>query len=571
MAKKPTRISKAIPTTTPVVQPAVTAGEIAASGQVLAPESNYVSPNRSGGNTGPIPVLGSGMTYSEIGTSGLRAFSGWVREEFLPSLQGRQAAQKYREMMDNSPIIGAIMFGIIATMRKVEWRVIAANDSPEAQEAAEFLDSCMNDMSHTWEDLIVENLSMLGYGFAPHEIVYKRRLGRDPGMDPARPGKRLARSNYDDGLIGWKRIPIRGQDTVIKWFFDDNGQVEGVTQQPWTGPIIDIPIEKMLLFRPSQHKGNPEGRSILRTAYIPYYYAKRMQEQEAILGERLGGLPVVKVPSTLIDAAAMGDSNALASYNNYKKMAINVRVDEQMGVVLPSDTWPGPNGPSSEPMYSFELITPQGGQGRSLNFGDTIKRYSENQLTSVLADFVSMGHDARGAQNLGETKVDLFYLAIEGFLNSNAAVYNRHGIPRLWRLNGFDLDLMPEVEPDLAQRIDLDALSQFVLRMSQAGMPMFPNDELQQFLQSAAGLPDVVDERAMQAAGLTDDQLSLDDEMARIGLDNMKNPPDNESPKSNLEKMILAGIARRVLKMQGPKFGISTKNRRVGKKGHKHT
>jgi len=32
--------------------------------------------------------------------------------------------------------------------------------------------------SHTWEDFVVEALSMLGYGFAPHEIVYKRRLGR---------------------------------------------------------------------------------------------------------------------------------------------------------------------------------------------------------------------------------------------------------------------------------------------------------------------------------------------------------------------------------------------------------
>jgi hypothetical protein len=32
-------------------------------------------------------------------------------------------------------------------------------------------------MSHTFEDFITEALSMLGYGYSVHEIVYKRRLG----------------------------------------------------------------------------------------------------------------------------------------------------------------------------------------------------------------------------------------------------------------------------------------------------------------------------------------------------------------------------------------------------------
>jgi hypothetical protein len=32
-----------------------------------------------------------------------------------------------------------------------------------------------------------------------------------------------------------------------------------VTQQPWIGPLVDIPIEKGLLFRAKPYKNNPEG------------------------------------------------------------------------------------------------------------------------------------------------------------------------------------------------------------------------------------------------------------------------------------------------------------------------
>src|SRR5262249_18474544 len=155
----------------------------------------------------------------------------WVREEWLPELVGRQGAAKYREMIDNSPIVGALMYAITASMRKVEWRTVPINDSPKAQEAADFVDSLREDMSHSWEDLIVENLSMLPYGYAPHEIVYKRRNGKKPGNGPD--GRPLPGSDYDDGKIGWRRIPLRGQDTILKWFFDPNGQVTGMTQMPW--------------------------------------------------------------------------------------------------------------------------------------------------------------------------------------------------------------------------------------------------------------------------------------------------------------------------------------------------
>jgi hypothetical protein len=519
---------------------------------------------------GAIPVMTNAATFAEIGNSGLKAFAGYVREEFLPQLVGRQAARVYREMQDNSPVVGGILFAIKAAMRKVEWRSVPPNDSGAAQEMADFADSLRNDMSITWEDHVDETLSMLTYGYAPHEINYKRRMGRTPGADPQSPGRNLPKSEYDDGKIGWRSMPVRGQDTVLKWFFDQNGEIKGMTQQPWTGPVVDIPIEKMLLFRTNTYKNNPESRSLLRSAYRSYWFIKRMEEQEAIMLERMNGVPVIRVPAQLLADASAGISEAVAALNAYKAIVVNIRVDEQMGLLLPSSVYEGANGPSNIPQYSFELVTPK--QGRAtVNANETITRHQTNMMTSMLADFIQLGHSARGTQGTSTNKIDMFYGAIEGFLNANAAIYNRHALPRVWDLNGLDFDLKPTFEPDMATRLDLDVLSNFILRLSQSGMPLFPNDELQSYLLDAAGIPDVTDPMALEAAGLTPELIEQQSELA---LNPPPPPPipgqppkpgDNPNdPRATLEKIIRLSIARRMHRMAGPRFGITTKRHKHG-------
>lgn len=547
---------------------------VAVAQQPSEPSPNLTAPNIAS-SFGPVPVMNDGMTFREVGNSGLRAFAGYVREEFLPQLQGRQAMTVYREMADNSPIIGAIIFAIQATMKKVEWRTVPANDTPAAEEAAEFADSLRLDMSGTWEDTVSEVLSMLTYGFAPLEIVYKKRLGYDPGPDPKRPGKNLPKSKFDDGKVGWRRLPLRGQDTVIKWFFDENGETEGMTQQPWTGPLIDIPIQKMLLFRPSQHKNNPEGRSILRNAYRSYYLTKRIEEQEAILFERMNGLPVIRVPGTLMETArgtGPEAAAALQALNTFKAIAVNLRVDEQMGLVLPSDVFEGPNGPTSVRQYELELIAPGGNGGRSSTQGDpTIIRHQNNMLMSVLADFLSLGHGQTGTQALSVSKQDMFFQAVEGYLNSSAAVFNRHGLPRAWELNGMDPDLLPEFTPDLAQNVDLDMLGNFVNRLAASGMALFPNGDLEGALMDAAGLPDIADPamREQLEADGEDGPVAIAGPMAAIAVnDAIPQPgmpggpplPEQAPPgkKSNFEKMLWGSVARRIQK-RGPSMSINTK------------
>jgi hypothetical protein len=193
----------------------------------------------------------------EFGLTGLPRFGGFVYEEWLQDLVGIRGRNIYREMRDNDPIIGAILFTIEMLCRQVSWSVKAGGDSPADQEAADFLNSCMHDMSTSWHDFITEALSMFVFGWSWHEICYKKRLG---GADYADP---LTRSKYDDGRIGWRKLPIRAQETLWRWTFDNEGGIKIMNQLPPPDFIPRrLPIEKALLFRTKSYKNNPEGRPI---------------------------------------------------------------------------------------------------------------------------------------------------------------------------------------------------------------------------------------------------------------------------------------------------------------------
>lgn len=412
---------------------------------------------------------------SSIGTSGLRAYGGYVVEEFIKELRGERGAKTYREMADNDATVGAVVFAITMLVRQSEWRVQAVDDSPEAEDAKAFVESVMGDMSMSWSDVIAEACSMFTYGYAPMEIVWKRRIGPDQA-DPAR------RSAFDDGRIGIRSIALRSQQTITKWEMnDEDGSIHGVWQQPVSGTQVMIPIEKLLLFRTTPERNNPEGRSILRSAYRAWYMKKRIEEIEGVGIERdLAGLPVGFIPSEYFDPSA--DQNDKAILQAWQTMVTRVRRDQQEGILLPSD-----RDQSGNLRFDFKLMSTGG--SRSFDTSKVIDRYDRRIATSVLADFIFLGQQSVGSFALSSDKTALFATAVGGFTKSMADVLNRHLLPRLWRLNGLPHELMPTILPGDLERQNLAELSQFVQTLAGAGAPLFPDRELENHLRGAAGLP----------------------------------------------------------------------------------
>jgi len=414
------------------------------------------------------------VDFGELGVTGLKRHGGEIAEEFLPQLTGSRAIQVYTEMANNDPVVAAMLFAVNMMMRQVSFSITPAADTPKALWAKEFMESVLSDMSQSFEDTLDEIYSFLVYGWSFHEIVYKRRLGET--------GAGGASSKYADGYIGWRKLPIRAQSTLYEWEFDEAGGVQAMLQlSPLDYSIRRIPIEKALLFRTEARKGSPEGKSILRTAYRAWYFKKRIEEIEGIGIERdLAGLPVAWVPAELLDPAAGPSERAIL--NAMREIVTNIRRDEQEGIIFPLEYDEGGNK-----LYDLELLS-TGGR-RQFDINATITRYDERIAMSILADFILLGHDRVGSLALGKGKIELFTTAITAWLDSVVAVFNRHGIPRLWRLNGFDLVLMPELTHSGVKAPDLKELAEYIDRLSDAGLKLFPSDELEGYLREIAGLP----------------------------------------------------------------------------------
>jgi len=434
-----------------------------------------VAQNKTGNRTTPVKKQKATSTdFAEVGSAGLSVNAGQITEDFLRQLQGRSGMAVYREMAENHPVIGATLASIEMLFRSVEWTVQPADsDNQAAIDEAEFVASCMSDMSTSWEDFVSSVLGFLVYGYSLHEIVYKRRSGQQSDGTS---------SMFDDGRIGWRKLPVRAQDTITEWRLDSHGGIEGAIQQdPTAGTNVFIPIEKSLLFRTTTRMNNPQGRSILRSAYVSWYYQKRITEIEAIGIERdLAGMPVALVPPQLLsDSATSAETQALTAI---KEIVRNIRRDEQEGLVFPLAYDPE----TGNLAYDIKLMS-TGGR-RQFDTNQIIGRYDTRIAMTMLADFLLVGHDRIGAQALSVSKIELFQDSISAYLANIADALNSYAVPRLIRINGIDPVLCPKIAYTAPRAPDLDTISNYVSRLATAGALM-PDDNLDDYLREIGGLP----------------------------------------------------------------------------------
>lgn len=428
------------------------------------------------------------MAGKEYGRVGQKRYGGIFYEEFLPELRGRKGIAAYHEMAENDDIVGAVLYSLELLLRQAVWRIEPSGPSSDDKKAAEFVESCMHDMTETWSDTISEILTFLTYGWSLHEIVYKRRMGKN--KNPA------LNSKYDDGLIGWQKLPIRAQESLYEWIYDDKDNLIGMKQQPPPDyGILEIPISKCLLFRTKSRKNNPEGKSILRNAYRSWYFKRRIQEIEGIGIERdLAGFPVIYVPKNVNIFADNPESKQL--FDTLSGYVKNIRRDELEGAVLPED-------------YKLELVS--SGGSRQFDTNAIINRYDTRIAVSMMADFLLLGQQGTGSYALSRDKTSLFKAAISTYLDNICETFNRQGIPALIDMNSESFKGItdyPKLVHGTVEHIDLGVLADFLQKMSVSGY-LVPDEELEDYIRETANLPSRKDgkekTKTSASTGKTDD------------------------------------------------------------------
>ena len=154
----------------------------------------------------------------EMGVGGLPIYQGVSREEIKQELNFPNSVYVYKEMSVHSAINAplALFDNIIS---KATWTFKPPVDATEEEKKqCKIVESMMHDMEQPWKEFIRDVLSSNVFGFSVHEKVYRKRYKENGSL-------------YDDGLIGWKKLPIRAQESITKFLFSDDGnELIGVQQ-----------------------------------------------------------------------------------------------------------------------------------------------------------------------------------------------------------------------------------------------------------------------------------------------------------------------------------------------------
>lgn len=334
----------------------------------------------------------------ELGDIGLNQ-SGWgeVGDEFLREWQGAtEKAKRVREMLYNSPVIGALRMAVEMPIRDIDWHFVS--DQGDNDPRLLLLNDAREAMSHSWEDHITDALGFLWYGWSMFTITYQ----------------------MDGGRVLWRKFRPLAPDTLMKWQFAPDGGMAGIEQWPhlWPDPI---PIERMVIYRFRRARGNPEGESLLRPAWLPWYYVKNIQSIEAIGIERdLAGLPVMTLP----EGADTSDSDdPTTDVGRARRIVRNVRADEAAGLVLPFG-------------WQFSLLS--SGGGGKIDTETVLSRYNKQMLMAALSQFLALGMDNVGALATFEAAGDFFTLTLNAVADTIAETFTKFAVERLLLLNGLD-------------------------------------------------------------------------------------------------------------------------------------
>lgn len=429
--------------------------------------------------------------YSEMGVSGLERYGGVLNEEWLNELSDLYRSNKvYKEMRDNDPIIGAILFASDMYIRKVKYYVKAGGISEKALKKAEFLESCLKDFEgQNLNDIISETLSFMVFGWEIKEKVYRIRNKKNG-------------SKFDDNKVGWRRWGSRAQETLFEWKFDDNNNLIGMVQQnPVTYKYVFIPIEKLLLFRTKIYKDNPQGRSIFRNAFRSWWFKKHLEEFEAIgLEHSATNILIGWLPKDVITGQT--DATLKSAFSDAIR---KIQTGNGASLLMPL-SYDG----EGRKKYDLTVLENKGNDNKIAQIGAVIERYETRIAQTCLYEIMMIGTKGGGSYALAENKSNNFVMALGTFLDIIKEVINENAVKELFLLNGDDMEELPTLEFMPIVKADLKQVGEYLKNLADAGAQIWPNRALSKFIMEIANMPIPTDEELEENLENTSNVLDID-------------------------------------------------------------
>lgn len=408
------------------------------------------------------------MRMSEMGVIGLSKFDGRVLEQDRKELRFPLWNKTVKQMLNYPTVYSGVELIKMMIMRGEIDIEPPLGASEEEVKRTEFIKQCMNDMEHPFEDTLTNALSYIEYGYAIIEKVWRKRLY-------------TAGSNYNDGLIGWRKLPPRSQDTIGEWKWSDDGRklthaiqdlgliYDDSRVNLFSNDVnsidgkIELPVEKILHFRYNPKKDSPVGNSPLIAAWLPWKYITNLEEVEAVgIQRNMNGVLKYYLPPKYM--AEDADPQDKAIYENIKRQLRNYQNNEQAGFAIPNifDEF------SKQKLFDLVPIEVRGSAGADVNA--IIQRYDNKILMTLFSDILKLGQDATGSFALAGQKNATVEMNIQTRCKEICSVFVNQLFKETYQRNGWDTKRLPTMKIRFDTDYDLDILSKFIQRVGAVNM-----------------------------------------------------------------------------------------------------
>lgn len=449
-----------------------------------------------------------------LGVSGAAVYGGEIQDnELNTKLQGSARYRTYSDILTNVSIVGAGTRYFLNLLAKAEWKAIPSDkegvNPTEAERMAELVEDILHDMTTPWFRVVRRAAMYRFYGFSVQEWTAKRR---------------------EDGVLGLMDIEPRPQSTIERWDVDVSGTVQGIVQDsPQSGQEIYLPRGKVVYIVDDTLRDAPDGLGIFRHLAEPAMRLQEYQKFEAYGYEMdMRGVPLLRAPIAAIEAAVAAGTieegeakRAFAALDTFLKdharsPDTGLRLDS--AVYQTSDERLAPTG---QRMWDMEILNSEAAES-SLAINVAIERLNREMARLMGVEHLLLGGDGQGSLALSRDKTNNFGLLVDSSLMELTTSMENDVLGPLWRINGWDEELMPELRTEQIQYRQIEQITQALKDMAQAGLQS--DDPAINEVRRLLGLSD--------APEVDEDLLSL---MAGNGED-MSLPGNSRPPEVNSDE-----------------------------------
>lgn len=418
--------------------------------------------------------------FKEQGVSAVQSFGGFlVTQEKQPELQGQQKFLTYNDIASNVSIIAASIRFYANLASRPTWSVTPVDDTPQAQEYADYVYRAMEDCEQSWERIIRRSIGFKFSGVSISEWTAKRN---------------------DDGFIGFQSIEARPPATITQWDIDIDGQVLGFIQSNANNASerLYIPRAKTIYIVDDMMTDQPDGLGLLRHCVEPATRLRSMQVLEQRGYERdMRGLPIGYAPYAALHEWA-GDDPERQKYAKRATSQIEQLVSMQIkgkdtGAVFDSSTYlnegtENSTSHSAAKQWGFELV--QGGSNGLADIAGTITRLNTEIARIFNTEVLILGESA-SSQALSKDKSSNLFLSVDSTLKDMSSAFNKDFIGPLWALNGFPEEMRPWFTVESAAKRSAEEQAATLETLARAALS--PDDEAINQIRQQIGLPDAPD------------------------------------------------------------------------------